>query len=221
MHCPTPYTERLPNTFYKVTGCSSGISQSLVQLIAKSSNLIIATARNPGSLSSILDGSSVLKLALDVTSIPSIEAALKETLTKFGRIDVLVNNAGHTLVGDTEIAQDKESCQLFDTNFWGMVNITKHVLGIMRGKNPNRGGVILNVRSMGGFIGIPGGSFYHSIYAILSLVVKRGHPAYADLNYPTNTLLGYIGADAYSTITMDLESIKKDLEELKDISLAS
>ncbi|KAL4993405.1 NAD(P)-binding protein [Aspergillus recurvatus] len=278
------------NAVWFVTGCSSGIGQSLAQLIAKSSNLIVATARNPGSLSSIPDGSNVLKLALDVTSISSIEAALKETLTKFGRIDVLVNNAGYTLVGDTEIAQNEESRQLFDTNFWGMVNITKHVLGIMREKNPNRGGVILNVSSMGGFIGFPGGSFYHASkfavegwteavakelptewnihlcniepggvktnYATTSLktMAKGRHPAYADPNYPTNTLLGYmgkaenraswaepsaiaaamyrlvsrgeripirvpLGADAYGTITMDLESIKKDLEELKDISL--
>lgn len=122
----------------------------------------MATARNPSSLSTIPDTANVLKLSLDVTSTSSIETALNETLAKFGRIDVLVNNAGYTLVGDTEVAGDEESRMLFDTNFWGMVNITKRVLGIMREKNPKQGGVILNISSMGGFIGYPGSAFYHA-----------------------------------------------------------
>lgn len=149
-----------------VTGCSSGIGQSLAQLIAKSPNRIVATARNPASLSAIPDGANVLKLALDVTSTASIEAALSEALTKFGRIDVVVNNAGYTLVGDTESAGDDESRALFDTNFWGMVDVTKKAVGIMRDQNARgdgqQGGVILNVSSMGGFMGFPGSSFYHA-----------------------------------------------------------
>lgn len=153
-------------TYRLVTGCSSGIGQSLAQLIAKSQNRIVATARNPASLSAIPDGANALKLALGVTSVSSIETALSETLTKFGRIDVVVNNAGYTLVGDTEAAEDAESRALFDTNFWGMVDVSKRALGIMRDENAKgdgqQGGVILNVSSMGGFMGFPGSSFYHA-----------------------------------------------------------
>ncbi|OBT62582.1 hypothetical protein VE03_07371 [Pseudogymnoascus sp. 23342-1-I1] len=300
-----------------ITGCSSGIGQSLALLIAKSTNRIVATARNPASLSAIPDGANVLKLALDVTSTSSIEAALSETLTKFGRIDVVVNNAGYTLVGDTEAAGDEESRALFDTNFWGMVDVAKKALGIMRDQNAKddgqQGGVILNVSSMGGFMGFPGSSFYHASkfamegwteavakelpvewnskltldnvtpifsvqhtdaqnypvhlsniepggvktnYATSSLkkMAEGRHPAYSDPTYPTNALLGYmgkeenrsswaepdaiaaamyrlvsrgqripirvpLGADAYGMITMDIDSIKKDLDELKEISL--
>lgn len=126
----------------------------------------MATARNPASLSAIPDNPNVLKLTVDVTSTPSIDAALKETVTKFGRIDVVVNNAGYTLVGDTEVAGDEESRALFDTNFWGMVDVTKRVIGIMRDQNPRsgaqQGGVVLNVSSMGGFMGFPGSAFYHA-----------------------------------------------------------
>lgn len=126
----------------------------------------MATARNITSLSAIIDGPNVLKLALDVTSTSSIEVALSETLTKFGRIDVVVNNAGYTLVGDTEAAGDEESRALFDTNFWGMVDVAKKAIGIMRDENARgdgqQGGVILNISSMGGFMGFPGSSFYHA-----------------------------------------------------------
>ncbi|KFY26652.1 hypothetical protein V493_03959 [Pseudogymnoascus sp. VKM F-4281 (FW-2241)] len=300
-----------------ITGCSSGIGQSLARFIANSPNRIVATARNPASLSAIPDGANVLKLALDVTSTSSIEAALSETLIKFGRIDVVVNNAGYTLVGDTEAAGDEESRALFDTNFWGMVDVTKKALEIMRDQNAigdgQQGGVVLNVSSMGGFMGFPGSSFYHASkfamegwteavakelpvewnskltqhvvappfsvhppdtqnylvhlcniepggvktnYATSSLktMAKGRHPAYADPAYPTNALLEYmgkeenrsswaepdaiaaamyrlisrgqripirvpLGADAYGMITMDIESIKNDLEEFKDISL--
>ncbi|BCR92228.1 putative secondary metabolism biosynthetic enzyme [Aspergillus chevalieri] len=92
-----PYQQPADAVWF-VTGCSSGIGQSLAQLIAKYPNRIVATARNPATLSAIPDGANILKLALDVTSVSSIEAALSQTLTKFGRIDILVNNAGYTLV---------------------------------------------------------------------------------------------------------------------------
>jgi NAD(P)-dependent dehydrogenase (short-subunit alcohol dehydrogenase family) len=100
-----------------------------------------------------------------VTSLPSIEAAISTTMAKFGRIDVLVNNAGYTLAGDTEAAQDAESRAVFDTNFWGMVDITKKAIGIMRDENPKtgqQGGVVVNVSSMGGWAGFPGQAFYHA-----------------------------------------------------------
>ncbi|PYH96676.1 short-chain dehydrogenase [Aspergillus ellipticus CBS 707.79] len=150
-----------------ITGCSSGIGQSLSQHIANTpTNRLVATARNPSSLSPIPSSPNVLKLALDVTSAASIEAALRATLAAFGRIDILVNNAGYALVGDTEVATDAESRALLDTNFWGMVNVTKPVLGVMRERNGEnggaRGGVVLNISSMGGFIGFPGNAFYHA-----------------------------------------------------------
>ena len=149
-----------------VTGCSSGIGEALAQYIAKSSNRVVATARNPASPSSIPDSPNVLKLPLDVTSIPSIESALSKTMSSFHRIDVVVNNAGYTLVGDTEAAGDAESRALMDTNFWGMVDVTKRALGIMRDENSKsggqQGGVVLNVSSMGGWFGFPACSFYHA-----------------------------------------------------------
>ncbi|PWY90099.1 NAD(P)-binding protein [Aspergillus heteromorphus CBS 117.55] len=279
-----------------ITGCSSGIGHSLSQHLARTPHRLVATARKPASLSTLPTSPNILKLGLDVTSLPSIQSAITATLTQFGRIDVLVNNAGYTLEGDTEVASDEESRALFDTNFWGMVNLTKPVLGIMREENSRnggaRGGVILNISSLGGFIGFPGSAFYHASkfamegwtesvakempaewnihlcniepggvktnYATSSakMMANGRHPAYAaDPSYPTNMLLGYksrpesrsswaepeavagalyrlvsrgeripirvpLGADSYGMISMEVEKIRRELEELKEISLS-
>ena len=167
MEHPNTKPYNLPqDAVWFITGCSSGIGQSLAQHVAKTSNRVVATARNPDSLSGIPAADNVLKLALDVTSASSIDAALSATLAKFGRIDVLVNNAGYTLVGDTEGAGDAESRALIDTNFWGAVDVTKRVLGIMRDENPKdggqQGGVVIMISSMGGWRGYAGASFYHA-----------------------------------------------------------
>ncbi|OOF95486.1 hypothetical protein ASPCADRAFT_36112, partial [Aspergillus carbonarius ITEM 5010] len=277
-----------PDAVWFITGCSSGIGHALAQHITTHhpTNRLVATARNPSALSTLPTTPNILKLPLDVTSTTSIEASIRETLAKFHRIDVLVNNAGYTLVGDTEVAEDGESRALFDTNFWGMVDTTKRVLGLMR---EGTGGVILNVSSLGGFVGFPGNAFYHASkfamegwteavakelpgewnvhlcniepggvktnYATTSLktMAKGRHPAYADPTYPTSVLLEYkskeenrrlwaepdaiakaiyrlvsrgeripirvpLGADARGMILMELEGVKRDLEELEELS---
>ncbi|KAI1480291.1 NAD(P)-binding protein [Daldinia eschscholtzii] len=294
MEAPNTKPYHLPqDAVWFITGCSSGIGQALAQYITKTSNRLVATARKLSALSSLPTNERILKLELDVTSIPSIEAALQAAVEKFGRIDVVVNNAGYTLVGDTEGAEDQESRAVLDTNFWGMVDVTKRALGIMRDVNPKtgqQGGVILNMSSMGGWSGYPGGSFYHASkfamggwteavakelpaswnihlcniepggvktnYATSSLkYMAKRHPAYADPSYPTNVSLAYmtseegrrfwsepndlaaaihlivsrgqripirvpLGPDSWGMIAKDLEDTKKDLDELKEISLS-
>lgn len=77
----------------------------------------------------------------------------------------MVNNAGYTLLGDTEASQPGESRALMDTNFWGMVEVSKRALGVMRDDNPKsgqQGGVILNISSMGGWFGFPACAYYHA-----------------------------------------------------------
>ncbi|KAI4592713.1 hypothetical protein KJ359_010472 [Pestalotiopsis sp. 9143b] len=293
MEGPNTKPYKLPSdAVWFITGCSSGIGQALAQLVAQTSNRVVATARKPSALSSIPDHDRVLKLALDVTSADSIEAALHATLEKFGRIDVVVNNAGYTLAGDTESAEDGESRAVFDTNFWGMVDVSKKALGIFRDVNPTtgqQGGVIVNVSSVGGWSGFPGQAFYHASkfamegwteavakevpaswnihltniepggvktnYATSSLKpIAKKHPAYRDPSAPTNQMLSYIqseqgrelwaepsalaaaiyhvvgrgsripirvplGADAWGLVAQDIEQIKKELDELKDISM--
>ncbi|KAI0882905.1 short-chain dehydrogenase [Annulohypoxylon maeteangense] len=166
MDSPNTKPYNLPSdAVWFVTGCSSGIGQALAKLVASTPNRVVATARKAASLSSIPTNDRVLKLELDVANISSINAAIQATLDRFGRIDVLVNNAGYTLAGEAEATGDAEARDVFDTNFWGMVNISKRCLQIMReenAKNGQQGGVIMNVTSVGGYIGFPGQAFYHA-----------------------------------------------------------
>lgn len=106
-------------------------------------------------------------MALDVTSVDSLDAAFDAALARFKRIDVVVNNAGYNIMGDTEATPrgNAKARKLLDTNFWGAVDATKRALSIFRDTNPSsgqQGGVILNVSSMGGFLGSPGSAYYHA-----------------------------------------------------------
>ncbi|KAI3323755.1 retinol dehydrogenase 8 [Xylariaceae sp. AK1471] len=150
-----------------ITGCSSGIGAALAtRLVTQTKNRVVATARQLSALSYLADDApNVLKLALDVTSPSAIDAAFNKAVERFGRVDVVVNNAGYTVMGDTESSTAQEGRSLFDTNFWGAVDVTKRALTVLRDENPKtgqQGGVILFVSSIGGFISSPGSSFYHA-----------------------------------------------------------
>ena len=132
----------------------------------------MATARNSsklaGALGKTLTG-RVHLVSLDVTSEKSISAAIDSALSKFGRIDVLVNNAGYGLMGDTESALQPEdqakARKLVETDFWGTATLSLHAIRVFRDENPKngqQGGVVLNVTSLGGFAGFPGYGFYHA-----------------------------------------------------------
>ena len=149
------------NAVWLITGCSSGLGKHLSQVLSQSSSYrVVATARKEASLSYLADTPNVLKLALDVTSQSSIDSAVSATLSKFGRIDVLVNNAGYGLFGDTEAITDAQARAQLETNFWGAVNMTKAVLPIFR--STSEGGVVVQISSMGGYIAVAGNSFYHA-----------------------------------------------------------
>ncbi|TRX92681.1 hypothetical protein FHL15_006355 [Xylaria flabelliformis] len=192
-------------TLLTVTGCSSGIGAALAtRLATQTSNRVVATARQVSALSYLPDDApNVLKVALDVTSLEAIDAAFKKAVERFGRVDVVVNNAGYTVMGDTEAATAKEARDLFDTNFWGAVDVTKRALSVLRDENPKtgqQGGVILFVSSMGGFITTPGGAFYHAskfaMEGFAESVAKELDPAWNihfSILEPGGTTTEYLG----------------------------
>ena len=136
---------------------------AFVSQIAKAGHRVVATARKISSLNYLEDSPNVLKLKLDVTSPSDISAVVAASVERFGRIDVLINNAGYGLMGDFESIPDVEARKEFETNFWGTVNMTREVVRVFREVNPKgQGGTVVQVSSMGGFIGFPGNAFYHA-----------------------------------------------------------
>ncbi|KAF9873289.1 BCL4p [Colletotrichum karsti] len=170
---PKPVYNLPDDAVWLITGCSSGMGQSLAKLIASHpTQRLVATARSVSKLEGILpaDKPRVLLTALDVDSNDSIKAAFDAAIEKFGRIDVVVNNAGYGLMGDTEsFLTDDENMQkarkIVETNFWGTAQVSAHAVRVFRDENPKTGqigGVVLNITSIGGFAGFPGSAFYHS-----------------------------------------------------------
>ena len=137
------------------------------------------TARDKASLSSLteLGGDRVLALSLDVTKPDQIDAAVRETEARFGRIDVLVNNAGYGYQASIEEGEDSEIRAQFDANVFGLFAMTRAVLPIMRRQ---RSGHVLNLTSQAGFVGYPGSGYYaatkHAVEGFSDALAAEGKP---------------------------------------------
>jgi NAD(P)-dependent dehydrogenase (short-subunit alcohol dehydrogenase family) len=131
---------------------------------SKPNQRLIATARDPSSLSYLSDAPNILKLALDVTSVSSVDAAFAAAAKHFKdfHLDVVVNNAGYSLSGDTEAATEEESHQEMETLFFGTARVTTRAIEVMRQAKDHRGGLIFNISSLAGFLGLPGHAYYHA-----------------------------------------------------------
>ena len=152
-----------------MTGCSSGIGAAIATHVLAQNHRLIATARKPSTLSYLPDDNpNVLKLALDVTSTSSIDIALEATLKHFGRIDVLVNNAGYNAIGIAESLPLSTYRTAMETNFFGPMQLSLRAVGIMRDINPSfsssgvQGGTIINVSSIRGRCALPAEAPYHA-----------------------------------------------------------
>lgn len=129
---------------------------------------VVATARKPETLSYLADGPNVLKLALDVTKQDQVAQAIQAATDHFGRLDVVVNNAGYGVMCDTEVLPDADARAQLETNFWGVVNVTRAALPIFREVNPpGKGGLFMQISSVGGRVCYAGAAFYSARYASL------------------------------------------------------
>jgi NAD(P)-dependent dehydrogenase (short-subunit alcohol dehydrogenase family) len=140
-----------------VTGASSGFGRAIVDAALARGGRVVATARRPESLAELDDDERVALVALDVTDSAQREAAIAEALDRFGRIDVLVNNAGRTQVGAVEETTDEELRDLFELHFFAPAALTRAVLAPMRAQG---GGAIVQMSSVGGQVTAPGFSAY-------------------------------------------------------------
>lgn len=141
-----------------ITGASSGIGAATAKLFQSKGWNIIATMRNPEKAAQLRSLENVLVTRLDVVDLASIENAVAEGIEKFGKIDVLLNNAGYGAYGTLESFSRESIIRQFDTNVIGLLDVTKALLPHFRG---NKSGIIINISSIGGKMTFPLGALYH------------------------------------------------------------
>ena len=149
-----------------ITGASTGFGRKLAEAVLAKGDRVVATARKPESVADLVqqDPSRARAVRLDVTDLTQVKAAVQAAIDAFGRIDVLVNNAGYGLLGAVEEVSDAQIRQQFETNLFGLLNVTRAVLPLLR---KQRSGHILNVTSVGGQVSFPTFGMYHGTkYAI-------------------------------------------------------
>ena len=149
-----------------ITGCSTGFGRELAKLVLESGWRAVITARNPDQVTDIAKGHGerALVLPLDVTSHAQVRYAVDEAVRQFGRIDVLVNNAGYGYLAAIEEGEDDAVRAMFETNVFGLIDMTKAVLPTMRGQG---NGLIINVSSIGGLTSFAATGYYHGTkYAV-------------------------------------------------------
>jgi len=156
-----------------ITGASSGIGRETAKLFQQNGWNVIATMRSPETELELNTLTDVLVTHLDVQDQPSIISAINEGITRFGRIDALVNNAGYALIGAFESATREQIQKQFNVNLFGLMDVTRAVLPYLRSQGS---GTIINVSSMGGQITFPFGSLYHSTkFAVEGLSESLAH----------------------------------------------
>lgn len=135
-----------------ITGASSGFGKFTAQMLSEQGHIVYGTSRKPSE-----NMNNVKMLVVDVTSPLSIRQAVEQIISEQGRIDVLINNAGIGIGGALELATEDEVSKQMNTNFFGVVNMCREVLPLMR---KARKGKIINISSIGGVMGIPYQGFY-------------------------------------------------------------
>ncbi len=144
-----------------ITGCSTGFGRELAKQALEQGNKVVVTSRKTADIEDIVEDypDTSIAVQLDVTNASEIEHSVKQAMDKFGKIDVLVNNAGIGYFGAIEESEEDEVRRMFEINVFGLANMTKQVLPVMR---QQRSGHIINIASIGGLVGFPGVGFYNA-----------------------------------------------------------
>jgi short-subunit dehydrogenase len=157
----------MENKVILITGASSGIGKATAEYLAKKGHKVIGTSRKAqfkeGTTSS--NGNTLILIQMDVTDEKSVKNGVTFIQNKFGRIDVLINNAGNGISGPIEETSAEDAHTLFNTNFFGPLMLTQYVLPIMRSQ---KSGLIITVSSIGGVLGLP----YQGLYSASKFAIE-------------------------------------------------
>jgi NAD(P)-dependent dehydrogenase (short-subunit alcohol dehydrogenase family) len=135
-----------------ITGSSRGFGRALVRAALEAGDLVAATARRPEQLADLVaeQGERIHPIALDVTDTQAARSAIAEARDRFGRLDVIVNNAGYANVSPIETTEDQDFRTQFETNFWGVYNVSKAAIPVLR---EQASGLVMQFSSIGGRVG--------------------------------------------------------------------
>ncbi|MAG33763.1 MAG: short-chain dehydrogenase/reductase [Deltaproteobacteria bacterium] len=162
---PTPEEDKV----WLITGCSSGMGREFARAALTAGYRVVTTARNPSTLDEFIAEfpEQARAIELDVTQHEQVSAAFETTLEEFGRLDVLVNNAGYSYLSSIEEGDEAEVRALFETNFFGLLAMTRAVIPHMRER---RSGQIIFNSSQAGLMSRPGTGYYSTTkYAVEAL----------------------------------------------------
>jgi len=193
-----------------ITGASRGFGALIADAALKAGDAVVATARDPNAIIKRLGARDrLLATRLDVTSEAETHQAVGEAVKMFGRIDVLVNNAGYGLLGAIEEASAAETAKLFGTNVFGLLDVTRAVLPHMRRQ---RAGHIINVSSVGGYAGYPG----WGVYGATKFAVEGISEALAGEVAPLGIRVTVVEPGFFRTDFLDESSLARTAQHIED-----
>ncbi|KAH7911691.1 hypothetical protein BJ138DRAFT_1085149 [Hygrophoropsis aurantiaca] len=162
-----------------ITEASSGFGRAITRYLLEKGDNVVATLRKPEAITDLTDKYArdrLLPIKLDVTKEQEIKEAFAKAKQAFGHIDVVFNNTDYCVVGEVEGTSDQVARDMFETNFWGAVGVTKEPVGFFREKNQPTGGRLLQMSSMVGLTAAPGLGFYSATQAISESLAQELDP---------------------------------------------
>jgi NAD(P)-dependent dehydrogenase (short-subunit alcohol dehydrogenase family) len=199
-----------------ITGASRGLGAEIARAALAAGHNVAATARNPGAVKDAFPdaGGALLALGLDVTDEEQARAAVAATLGRFGSIDVLVNNAGSGVVGAVEEVSDAAARRVYETNVFGVLNVLRAVLPVLRDQ---QSGHVINISSVGGFVGAPGWGIYQSS----KFAVEGMSEALAAEVEPLGIKVTIVEPGYFRTDFLDSSSLRTEAQVIDDYAPTS
>ena len=164
-----------------ITGASSGIGAAIANFLHENNYIVYGTSRNPKEN----EASGFKMLALDVTDSASISNAIQQLIKLEGRIDFLINNAGMGITGPIEETPTEEIRRVFETNYFGALEVTKAVLPAMRSQKM---GMIINITSIAGYMGLPYRGIYSATKGALGITTEAYRMELKEFNIKMTTV---------------------------------
>ena len=194
-----------------ITGASRGFGAEIVEKALAAGHSVVATARDPQAIAARFPdgGDRLLGVALDVLDESAAAAAVESAVQQFGRIDIVVNNAGRGLLAAVEEATDAAARAVFDTNVFGTLNVLRAVLPTLRAQ---RSGRIINLSSIGGFIGSTG----WGVYCATKFAVEGFSEALAKEVEPLGISVTIVEPGYFRTDFLDASSLSTEASVIDD-----